>query len=112
MSKAFQVLKEQPWIEVGFALTLAVATTWLGYHLQLTPAVLPAQNLESEMGKLTDSQKEALKVILELEKLLLSLTGLLIAGVVTVVAKDGQVRPPPPRLARLLLIGTFGAAAS
>jgi len=113
MIKALQRLKEKAWIEVGFALLLVVAASWLGYSLQSKPAVLPPPpSTASEVGHLTDSQKEALKVFGELEKLLLSLTGLLIGGVVTVVAKDGQLRPAPPRPARLLLIATFGAAAS
>ena len=113
MSKALQRLKERAWVEVGFALILVVAAAWLGYRLQSQPAVLPPPpSAATEVGKLTDSQKEALKIFGELEKLLLSLTGLLIGGAVTVVAKDGLLRPPPPRPARLLLIATFVAAAS
>lgn len=112
MSKALQRLKERAWIEVGFALVLVVAASWLGYRLQSKPAVLPPPSAATQAGSLTDSQKEALKIFGELEKLLLSLTGLLIGGVVTIVAKDGLLRPPPPRPARLLLIATFGAAAS
>lgn len=112
MSKAFQRLKERAWIEVGFAVVLVIAAAGLGYHLQTKPGVLPPPNAAVETGDLTEAQKEALKVFGELEKLLLSLTGLLIGGVVTIVAKDGRLRPSPPRPARLLLIATFGAAAS
>lgn len=106
---------ERPWLEIGFVVVLLAAGTWLAVAIAERPGVITFDSEKAAeaaaKGDLTPAQTEALDVVRELEKLLLSLTSLLIGGVVAVVAKDGLVRPLPPRPARLVLIATFAAAA-
>jgi drug/metabolite transporter (DMT)-like permease len=82
----------------------------LGLAVLLTASLLWAQQV-SRTGAappkaLDDTAKEALSLLQEMNKLLLSLAGLLIGAVVALVSKDGQLRPRPtrPSLAHLFLV--------
>lgn len=100
---------DRPWIELGLVAVLVGLGLWLGIALDRQPGVIPLGKAPG--ADLTGSQEQAIGVIKEMEKLLLSLAGLLIAGVTAIVAKDGILRPAPPRPARLLLLATLVAAA-
>jgi hypothetical protein len=79
---------------------LAASMFWVN-HLQQKASVAPVENVVTG-----DDEDRVLSVLQEMEKLLLSLSGLLIGAVATLVAKDGELRARPSRFraAHLFLV--------
>jgi hypothetical protein len=99
-------LPRYPWLElVGIVALLAVSLLW-ALGVGQTGTIVPGPTT-----LLKDSAKETLSLMEEMNKLLLSLASLLIAAIVALVFKEGQLALPRTRLGLVHIFLAFYTAA-